>query len=79
MAGCFPYRCSHSPKSIYGISFVLYLQTNPFADDEAAEDADGDDDDNVSDDDDEMNLKLDLSEEESGTVLSHKIIISWAL
>ena len=42
-----------------------YFQTNPFADDEAAEEDEGDND--ISDDDDdEMNLKLDISDEESG-------------
>ena len=41
-----------------------YFQTNPFADDEAAEE-DGEND--ISDDDDdEMKLKLDISDEESG-------------
>ena len=44
---------------------MKYFQTNPFADDEAAEEDEGDND--ISDDDDdEMNLKLDISDEESG-------------
>lgn len=56
---------------------VITWQTNPFADEEAAEDDDGlensdDDGDNVLDDDDEdeMNLRLDVSDEESGMALS---------
>ena len=43
-----------------------YFQTNPFADDEAAEEDEGDNDISDDDDNDEMNLKLDISDEESG-------------
>ena len=49
------------------------MQANPFADDEAAEDddeAENDDNGDISDDDDEMNLKLDVSDEDSGNTLN---------
>ena len=51
--------------NVFVSCITKYFQTNPFADDEAAEEDEGDN--AISDDDnDEMNLKLDISDEESG-------------